>query len=83
MWKNYEGYGMGWHGLEWIGMALFMLIPILLVLAILKYLIGGRRARPPEGGKNPDALALLDERYARGEMDRDEYLQKLDDLKRS
>ena len=82
MWKNYEGYGMGWHGLEWIGMALFMLIPILLVLAILKYLIGGRRSSSPDGSKNPDALALLDERYARGEMDRDEYLQKLDDLKR-
>ena len=82
MWKNYEGYGMGWHGLEWIGMALFMLIPILLVLAILKYLIGGRRSSSPDGSKNPDALALLNVRYARGEMDRDEYLQKLDDLKR-
>ena len=83
MWKNYEGYGMGWHGLEWIGMALFMLIPILLVLAILKYLIGGRRSSTSERDKKPDAVTLLDERYARGEMDRDEYLQKLSDLKRS
>lgn len=74
---------MAWHGMEWIGMALFMLIPILLVLAILKYLIGGRRSSPPDGGKKRDALTLLDERYARGEVDRDEYLQKLGDLKRS
>ena len=83
MWKNYDGYGMGWHGFEWIAMVLFMLIPILLVLAILKYLIGGRRSSTSNGDKKHDAIALLDERYARGEMNRDEYLQKLSDLKRS
>jgi putative membrane protein len=30
----------------------------------------------------PDARALLDERYARGEIDRQEYLQRREDLSR-
>lgn len=37
-----------------------------------------RDARPPR----PDARALLDERYARGEIDRQEYLQRREDLDR-
>ena len=47
MWMNYEGYGMGWHWLGWLGMAFFWLIPILLVLAAVKYLMGGRRTMTP------------------------------------
>ena len=66
----------------WLGMAFFWLIPILLVLAALKYLITGRRSNAPDGERKPDALAVLEERYARGEIDREEYLQKRDDLKR-
>lgn len=30
----------------------------------------------------PDANGLLDERYARGEIDRQEYLQRCEDLSR-
>lgn len=30
----------------------------------------------------PDARALLDERYARGDIDRQEYLQRREDLSR-
>ena len=63
-------------------MAFFWLIPILLVLAALKYLKGDRRSNAPDGERKPDALAVLEERYARGEIDREEYLQKRDDLKR-
>lgn len=77
MWMDYQGYGMGWHWLGWLSMAFFWLILILLVLAVVKYLKGDRRSNAP-----PDALAVLEERYARGEIDREEYLQKRDDLKR-
>ncbi|MBU1690694.1 MAG: SHOCT domain-containing protein [Gammaproteobacteria bacterium] len=79
---NYEGYGMGWHWLGWLSMAFFWLIPILLVLAVVKYLMGGRGSNAPVGEKKPDALAVLEERYARGEINREEYLQKREDLKR-
>lgn len=75
-------YEYGWHWLGWLRMAFFGLIPILLVLAVAKYLMGGRHSNAPEGERKPNALAFLDERYARGEVGRDEYLEKRDDLKR-
>ena len=58
MWMNYEGYGMGWHWLGWLSMAFFWLIPILLVLAAVKYLKGDRRSNTPDGERKPDALAI-------------------------
>jgi len=83
MWMNYEHYGMGWHWLGWLGMAFFWLIPILLMLAVVKYLMGGRDSKASDDDKMLDALSVLEERYARGEINRDEYLQKREDLKRS
>lgn len=82
MWMDYEGYGMGWHWLGWLGMAFFWLVLVLLVLAAVKYLIGNRRSNAPDGERKPDALAILEERYARGEIDREEFLKKRDDLNR-
>ena len=72
MWMDYEGYGMGWHWLGWLGMAFFWLIPILLVLAAVKYLMDSRRSNTPDDERKPDALAVLEERYARGEINREE-----------
>nr|SPS05985.1 conserved protein of unknown function [Candidatus Nitrotoga fabula] len=66
-----------------LGMAFFWLILILLVLAVVKYLKGDRRSNAQGGEKKPEALATLEDRYARGEIDREEYLQKRDDLGRS
>lgn len=82
MWMDYEGYGMGWHWLGWLGMAFFWLIPILLLVAVVKYLMGDRRSNAPEDERKSDAMAVLEKRYARGEVGREEYLQKRDDLKR-
>lgn len=69
-------YGMGWGG----SMGLFWLVPVLLILVAVKYLYG--RNSDQVDGKSGKALQLLEERYARGEIDREEYLQKRDDLKR-
>ena len=71
------GYGaqsVGWmmvHGIFWL---------ILLAFAILLVLRVGKPARR-EGptGRSP-GLDVLEERYARGEIDRTEYLQKKHDL---
>lgn len=82
MWMDYEGYGMGWHWLGWLGMAFFWLVLVLLVLAAVKYLMGNRRSNAPDGERKPDSLVLLEERYARGEIDREEFLKKRDDLNR-
>jgi len=61
-------YGMGWGwGFGWIWMILLWLVPVLLVLAAIKYLLGGR-SRTGTGARQGDdrALAILEEKYARG-----------------
>ena len=63
-------------------MILFWGIPFLLIIALLKYLFAKPREKDvrevqPEQ-KTP--LDILKETYARGEISRDEYLQKRDDL---
>lgn len=78
------GMGWGWHG---FGMLLFWLIPLLVVIGLaavaVKYLVaGGTRANPGPREERNRALDVLEERYARGDIDREEYLQKREDLKR-
>ncbi len=80
------GYdGMGWHWWGWFGMALFWLVPVLLIAAVVKYLAakpgpGGGQQGQQETGKT--ALDYLEEAYAKGEISREEFLQKREDLKR-
>ena len=76
MWE----YGMGWG---WFGMMLFWLVPILLIAVVLKYSFGGgNRPNPGARDERQGALDVLEERYARGEIEREEFLKKRDDLKR-
>lgn len=78
-WMFEGGVGM-LFGAFW--MILMWGIPFLLIIALLKYLFAKprgtdeREARPEQ--KTP--LDILKESYARGEIGRDEYLQKRDDL---
>jgi putative membrane protein len=70
------GWVMGGFGV--VFMILFWGLIILGIAALIKWLIG-----QPLGGSNPrekTALDMLQERYARGEIDRDEYEQKKRDL---
>ena len=67
-----SGVAMGWGGL-W--MLLWLVLPILGIVALLKWLGGadGRR-------QDKSALDLLKERYARGEIDQAEFERKRRDL---
>lgn len=78
-------YEMGWGwGFGWIGMILFWLVPILLVLVAVKYLFTGKsQTGTGQVEGNDRALAILEEKYARGEINREAFLQKRDDLNRS
>jgi putative membrane protein len=69
----------------------FMGLVPLLVLVLIVWLIveptrrHEDRPAPPAWAPPPswpDARALLDERYARGEIERQEYLQRREDLSR-
>jgi putative membrane protein len=78
-WMFDGGFGMLFGGL-W--MILILAIPILLLAALLRYLFtksrgdGGRESTPAR--QTP--LDVLKEVYARGEISREEFLQKRDDL---
>jgi putative membrane protein len=65
----------GW-GLGWIWMILFWVLLILGIVALVRWLGGGPAGAPRE----KDALGVLKERYARGEIDREEFEQKKRDL---
>jgi len=68
----------GW-GFGGIFMLLFWGLLVLGVVAILKWLFGGsgeRRDPPPA----KTALQILEERYARGEIDREDFEQRKRDL---
>lgn len=67
---TYGGFIMGF------GMILVWLIPLGLIIALVIYLNNqGRTAKQPE-----TAIELLEKAYARGEISRDEFLQKREDL---
>lgn len=70
--------GYGWMGFGWIFMVLFWLLIILGIIALLRWLgMGGNGSRDTPR-KTP--LEILQERYARGEIEREEYEQKRRDL---
>lgn len=73
--------GSGWMMLGWLWMAFIWLVPVLLMFALAKYLFSGRKPTASGHGETPPkALDILDEAYARGNLAREEYLQKREDL---
>lgn len=67
-----DGMMGGWM---WLLPALLVVVIVLAVAALVR---GSRGRSGPSRGRSP--RELLDERYAAGEIDRDEYLQRRDDL---
>lgn len=82
---GYGGYGMGWFG-PWGGflMVFFWIVVILLFAGVVRWLFGGAqglgRVNHPKAESSRRALEILEERYARGEIERDEFMQRRDDL---
>ncbi|MFD0034379.1 SHOCT domain-containing protein [Streptomyces sp. NPDC127172] len=80
-------YDGGWGG--WFFMAIFMVLfwalVIVGIVALVRYLAGGRHGHqggpPPPSGESGwgsrRAEDLLAERFARGEIDEDEYKRRL------
>lgn len=69
MWWN---DGMGWGG--WIVMTLTMLaFWSLVVFGVIAIFRGDREARSDQAPRERDPQQILDERFARGEIDADEY----------
>jgi putative membrane protein len=62
---------MGW-GMLW--MVLWWLVPILGIVALALWIGGTRR------GREKTALDILKERYARGEIEQEEFMRKKREL---
>jgi putative membrane protein len=74
---------MGWYGGwgwgAWLAMTLVMLLFWGLIIAGGIAVVRSLRPGPSDGrGTSSDALRLLDERFARGEIDEDEYRKRRD-----
>jgi len=68
--------GMGWGG--WLLMTLFLLLLVALIVGVVIALVraSGSRSSAPAMGGSASAQQMLDERYARGEIDEIEYLHR-------
>ncbi|MEY3379588.1 MAG: hypothetical protein RL468_186 [Pseudomonadota bacterium] len=78
----FDGYGWGWGamGFGFLGMLLFWGLLLAGVVAVVRMAMGaGKQQRSVADHKT--ALEILNERYARGDIDREEFLRKRDDLK--
>lgn len=85
-WGNNDHMGAA----GWVGMAFMIIFWIAVVIGII-YLIrhlvarpaGGVWHEPPgpsAGQQQSDALRTLEDRYARGDIGREEFIQRRDDL---
>ncbi|PKO72071.1 MAG: electron transporter RnfE [Betaproteobacteria bacterium HGW-Betaproteobacteria-14] len=75
MWGHMDGFGWGGMG---FGMILFWGLIVVVIAVLLRVLWGG--GTPAERGQGRSALDVLKERYARGEIEREEFEQKKRDL---
>lgn len=70
--------GYGWMGFGWIVMILFWALVIGGVIALVRWFGMRDGGRGDTSRRTP--LEILQERYARGEIEREEYEQKRRDL---
>ena len=78
----YGEHMSGWgYALGIIGMVLFWTVLVLAIAAAVRYLDRKRRESFPP--PPPTAEQVLAERFARGEIDADEYRQRLDTLRQA
>ena len=69
-WDHMGWWGMGW---SWVFLIL-LLVGIVVLIVVLVRVFASRDPRPtPHRTENNRARELLDERYARGEIDTSEY----------
>lgn len=72
------GWGGGWGLFGMLHMVLWWVLIVLGIVVLLKWLFGSPTRAAPETGNR--ALEVLRERYARGEIESEEFEKKKRDL---
>ena len=77
---NYNGYGMmgGWGIFM---MIVLVILIVIIVYAVMKLVQGGSNAGTTSNSRD-EALEILNQRYAKGELSDEEYQQKKKILKK-
>ena len=80
---GWDGGGMGAGG--WVLMAMLMVVfwggVVAVVLALFRHSVPGRINLPQTDAPEDPALRVLEERFARGDIDADEYTKRRDILR--
>mgnify|MGYP001559986835 CR=1 FL=1 len=77
LYNGYEGWGIG-NMMGWFGGGIMMVAFWVLLIALIVWVIreiGGKNSR-----SNSNALDILKERYAKGEIDKKEFEERRKDL---
>lgn len=86
--RDYGGWGMGpgmmgWGNMGWFGpifMVIFWVLLIVLIVLLIRWLLSSGHAGNQDSGRGESALEILKKRYARGEIDKEEFETKKKDL---
>lgn len=73
-----HGWGMGWFG--GIFYLIFWFLVIVGMVFLIKWLVQMSKGHSQAGSSGSRALDILKERYARGEIEKDEFEEKKKDL---
>jgi putative membrane protein len=77
MWNRDDHMDGGWWWVMGIGWLLFLLLIVVLGYLLIRHFTQGGGARP----ERSTAEGVLDERFARGEIDEEEYRRRRDALR--
>ncbi len=85
---GYEGHGGGWGmgpgmmgGYGFMGI-IFWIVIIVGIIFLVKYLMQGGGKMGGKGASGNSALEILEQRFARGEIDQEEFETKKRELRR-
>ena len=80
MWNGYEGLGWGWWGFGFLHMIGFWILLIIAVVLFARWLGGASGRTDLVGSTRESALDILKKRYAKGEINKEEFENKKRDL---
>lgn len=80
MWNGYEGWGWGWWGFGLLHMLGFWILLIVAVMLIVRWLGGAPHRTDIAPPAHETALDILKKRYAKGEINKEEFESKKRDL---